>query len=355
VNRRAFLGLPVAAAAGSAWAQIDYAQVTPDRPLQFPRDHGSHPAYRTEWWYVTGWVKDASGNAYGVQVTFFRNRPGVSEANSSAFAARQLVFAHAALADPRRAGLLHDQRAAREGFGLAGADEETTRVWIDDWSLALAGDAFVARIAARKFSFDLRFTPTQPLLLQGDAGVSRKGPHAAQASYYYSQPQLAVSGTITAGGTNTSITGTAWLDHEWSSEYLAKDAVGWDWVGINLLDGGALTAFRIRDVAGGPLWAAGTLRGADGATRRFSPSQVRFAPLTSWRSQRTGVQYPVAMRVTVGQMEVALEPLLYDQELDSRASTGTIYWEGAVRATAVGREAGRGYLELTGYGAPLKL
>jgi predicted secreted hydrolase len=354
VRRRTILALPLAVFAERASAQVDYGQVTPGRPLQFPRDHGSHPLYRNEWWYATGWVTDARGNAYGIQVTFFRNRPGVAESNPSAFAARQLVFAHAALADPRRGRLLHDQRAAREGFGLAGAAEETTRVWVNDWSFALASDAFIARIAAREFTFDLRFVQTQPLLTQGDGGLSRKGPGTAQASYYYSAPQLAVSGTIAAEGTTASVTGTAWLDHEWSSEYLAAEAAGWDWTGINLADGGAMMAFRIRDKAGGAFWAAGTLRGADGKTRTFSPDQVRFEALRSWRSPRTGVAYPVAMRVTAGDIELVLEPLLDDQELDSRASTGTIYWEGAVRSSVAGREAGRGYLELTGYGAPLK-
>ena len=354
MRRRGFLALPLAAIAGSARTEVRYPAVVPDRPLEFPRDHGSHPEYRTEWWYVTGWVSDASGNAYGVQVTFFRNRPGVAEKSPSAFAPRQLVFAHAALADRRRERLLHDQRAAREGFGLAGADEGTTRVWIDDWSLSLAGDAFVARIAAREFTFDLRFALAQPLLLQGDAGFSRKGPQLAQASYYYSAPQLAVSGTIAAGGTSSSVTGSAWLDHEWSSDYLAKDAAGWDWAGINLADGGALMAFRIRDLAGGPLWTSAALRGADGRTRTFSSAEIRFVPIASWRSQRTGVKYPVKMRLTADQLDIVLEPLFYDQELDARASTGTIYWEGAVRAVVGGREAGRGYLELTGYGAPLK-
>ena len=287
-------------------------------------------------------------------MTFFRSRPRVAETNPSAFAPRQLLFAHAALADPRRARLLHDQRGAREGFGLAGADEQSTHVWIDDWSLSLPGDAYVARIAAREFALDLRFTPTQPLLLQGDGGYSRKGPGAAQASYYYSRPHLAVSGAIAAGGASVDVAGSAWLDHEWSSEMMAAEATGWDWTGINLADGGAVMAFRMRDRSGDTFWAGGALRGADGRTRAVARDRIHFAPLRTWRSPRTGVAYPVAMRVTVDDVELVLEPLFDDQELDSRASTGAIYWEGAVRASAGGREAGRGYLELTGYGAPLK-
>ena len=355
MKRRAFLALPLLAAGGRAFAGEDYGRVEPGRALRFPRDHGSHPEFRIEWWYVTGWVEDASGNAYGVQVTFFRNRPRIAEANPSAFAARQLVFAHAALGDPRDGRLHHDQRAARSGFGLAGAEESSLRTWIDDWSLGFVEGAYAARINAREFMLDLRFAPTQPLLLQGDAGYSRKGPASAQASYYYSLPQLAVTGTVTVAGANIAVTGRAWLDHEWSSEVMATEATGWDWTGINLADGGALMAFRMRAKSGGTFWAGGTQRGADGHVRTLAPGEVRFTPSRSWRSPRTGVVYPVGMTVVAGGIELALVPLFDDQELDSRASTGTIYWEGAVRALISGRDAGRGYLELTGYGTPLRV
>ena len=354
MKRRSFLALPFALAGSHAFAGVDYARVA-SRTLRFPRDHGSHPEFRTEWWYVTGWVADAAGRAYGVQVTFFRNRPGVAETNRSAFAPHQLVFAHAALADPRHGRLRHDQRAARAGFGLAGADEASTRAWIDDWSLAEVDDRYVAKIAAREFALDLSFAPTRPPLLHGDAGYSRKGPDPAQSSHYYSQPQLAVTGTVTVAGAAFAVTGTAWLDHEWSSTVMAPGAVGWDWTGINLADGGALMAFRMRDKSGRTLWAGGTLRGGDGRARTLAPDEVRFAPMRSWRSPRTGASYPVAMTVDAGGVALSLEPLIDDSELDSRASTGTIYWEGAVRALTAGREAGRGYLELTGYGAPLRL
>jgi predicted secreted hydrolase len=334
---------------------IDYAAVRPGRALSFPRDHGSHPQFRTEWWYITGWLRDASGRDFGVQVTFFRSRPGVQEDNPSVFAPKQILFAHAALADPRRGHLLHDQRAARAGFDLAGADEANTRAWIEDWSLEATPNGYRARIAAREFALDLAFRSTQPILLEGDAGFSRKGPASAQASYYYSRPQLQVRGSVAADGRSTAVEGQAWLDHEWSSEYLAPEANGWDWVGINLSDGGALMAFRIRGKRGESLWAGGTLRSADGRRRAFAPSEIRFTPLRRWRSARSSTEYPVAMRVTVEALELDLEPLMDDQELDARASTGNIYWEGAVRAKRDGVEVGRGYLELTGYGSPLKL
>ena len=232
----------------------------PGGTLAFPRDHGSHPAYRTEWWYVTGWVRDGDGRDLGVQVTFFRTRPNVAEANPSAFAPRQILFAHAAIADPEFGRLRHDQRASRAMFELAGAEEATTRTWIGDWSLALDGETYRARIPAREFALDLAFAATQPPLLQGQGGYSRKGPLPRHASWYYSRPQLEVSGNVTIGGRPRPVSGHAWLDHEWSSEYMADAAVGWDWLGINLDDGGALMAFRMRDRDGRALWAGGARR-----------------------------------------------------------------------------------------------
>jgi predicted secreted hydrolase len=337
------------------WARADYPRVVAGYALVFPRDHGSHPDFRTEWWYITGWVRDTQGNDYGVQITFFRNRPRVQEDNPSRFAPRQLLFAHAALADARHGRLRHDQRAAREGNGVAEAAQGNTRVRIDDWSLTREGERYEARVASREFSFELEFHPTQPLLLQGEQGFSRKGPGALDASYYYSIPQLAVAGQIALGGRLWSVTGNAWLDHEWSSHYLARTARGWDWAGVNLDDGAALMAFRMRDKDGGVLWASGTYRDKAGRVRTFRPAEIAFEPLRQWRSTRTETSYPAAMRVRTGERTFDLDPLMDDQELDARASVGTIYWEGAVRAMRDGRRAGAGYLELTGYWRALKL
>ena len=211
--------------------------------------------------------------------------------------------------------------------------------------------------------------------MQGEHGFSRKGPNPLQSSYYYSRPQLTVSGTIERNGKPQAVYGRAWLDHEWSSEVLSADALGWDWVGLNLQDGGALMAFRIRGADGATLWAGGSRRDARGAVTNFAPDAVRFEGLRRWRSPRSGAEYPVAMRVEAGGLSLDLEPLMDDQELDSRASTGTIYWEGAVRAynggegavrsthggegavraSAAGKPLGRGYLELTGYWKKLVL
>jgi len=354
VRRRRFLHvLPLLALAPPARA--DYPPVQRGRTLAFPGDHGAHPDYRTEWWYVTGWLTGHAGGELGFQVTFFRSRPRLQEDNPSAFAPKQLLFAHAAIAEPRHGRLRHDQRAAREGFGLAYADERNTDVRIDDWLLRLDATRYQARVVSRDFDLELAFDAREPVLLQGQGGFSRKGPRPAQASFYYSRPQLPVSGRVRIGTLHFTVSGRAWLDHEWSSEIMDAEAAGWDWIGINLEDGGALMAFRMRNTKGGVLWAAGTLREASGTARSFAPGEIAFVPLRRWRSPRTGVEYPVAMRVRARDTELDLEPLMDDQELDSRASTGTIYWEGAVRAKRGGRLVGRGYLELTGYWNPVRL
>src|SRR5258708_7620184 len=200
-----------------------YPPVRQGVALQFPRDHGSHPQFRSEWWYITGWLRAAGGEELGVQITFFRNRPRVAEDVSSRFAPRQLLFAHAALADPCAGKLLHDQRAAREGFGLAQAEERRTEVAIEDWSLRQTGSGYEAEVAARDFRYTLRFEARQSLLLQGERGFSRKGPNPAQASYYYSLPHLAVAGSVVVGGRKLEGSGEARLDHRRSSEGLEEE------------------------------------------------------------------------------------------------------------------------------------
>ena len=337
-----------------------YPAVKPNTALVFPRDHGAHLQYRTEWWYVTGWVETAEGEPteskpLGFQVTFFRTRPNIDQANPSQFSPKQLLFAHAAISDPAQGSLLHDQRSARSGFELAQASEADTDVRIDQWTLQREPTGrYTTHIQAREFELQLSLQPTQALLLQGDQGYSRKGKNPSQASYYYSQPQLAVSGTITRAGKKITVRGTAWLDHEWSTSVLTQEAAGWDWVGLNLDNGSALMAFRIRDAAGQALWASGTLRDTQGRVRALSSQHITFTPTRHWRSPRTATNYPVAMQVQAGDLQLQLNPLMEDQELDSRASTGAVYWEGAVTALQNGQRVGRGYLELTGYFKPLK-
>jgi predicted secreted hydrolase len=334
---------------------IDFPRVRPGMQAQLPRDHGAHPDYRTEWWYATGWLETAGGETLGFQVTFFRTRPQRKVDNPSAFTARELIIAHAAISDPARGRLWKDQRLARAALGLAGAATDDTRAWLDAWRFERRGGRYVAVVDGDEFGFELELATTQPPLLQGRQGYSRKGPDPESASLYYSQPQLAVTGTIRRGERRERVTGLGWLDHEWSSALLDAEATGWDWVGLNLDDGGALMLFRIRDRTGRTRWAGGSYRDRTGQLREFAPTEIEFLPGRLWRSPRTGISYPVTFRIRAADFDLALVPLLDDQESDTRGSTGAIYWEGAVTAQSGGRRLGRGYLELTGYGEALRL
>jgi predicted secreted hydrolase len=349
------LAVPGAPSRGLGQQTPPLAQALPGYALRFPRDFGAHPQFGIEWWYVTGWLEPTGPTPLGFQITFFRTRPTLQEANPSAFAARELLIAHCALSDPQRGRLWQDQRIRRAGFGLAQAESEDTNVWIDDWRLERQAEHYFAKLMALNFALELELAPTQPLLLQGNAGFSQKDATAESASYYYSQPHLQVRGRIARDGRHQTVTGEAWLDHEWSSAYLAPKARGWDWIGLNLDDGGAVMAFRIRGRDGGSLWAGGSLRAGDGVVQTLRPEQVQFTPGRLWRSPRTGTSYPVAWQVRAGARLLELQALLDDQENDARLTSGTIYWEGAVRAREAGREVGRGYLELTGYEQPLAL
>lgn len=346
----------------SSAAAPAYPAVIP-RPLVFPRDYGAHPEYRTEWWYMTGWL-GSGAEAIGFQVTFFRSRTQHPEDNPSRFAPRQLMFAHAALALPKSGTLLHAQRSGRAG--PAGVSFETA-----DTSLQMAGwtmrrtrdDRYDVYIPADDFTLALEARASSEPVLRGEAGYSLKGPSPELASYYYSRPHLKVSAQITLSNRSLThrgqdnrlnLSGTAWLDHEWSSSLLMEGAVGWDWIGINLLDGGSLMAFRIRDGSGTTLFSEWDWRDAQGKVldRR---QDVTWSPLGSWRSARSLVTYPSGFRLKVGDREWKLRPLMPDQEVDARASTGSFYYEGAVDLMENDQVLGRGYLELTGYGEALRL
>ena len=393
MRRRPFIaGLLPALAAMRAQAEATPGVATPAsdaappgvtrRALRFPADHGTHPDTHIEWWYVTGWLalgtapkEEANAPDFGFQVTFFRTRTELAETSASRFAARQLVFAHVALTNlgadaGQGGGLMHDQRAGREGFGLVQtpAPSGPQVVRLRDWSLQrsatsnapLSPEQWRIDVRADRFALDLELAGTQPLMPQGDAGWSQKGPDPRQASHYYSAPQLRVRGRVSrAGAARREVHGTAWLDHEWSNELMPAEAVGWDWVGFNFLDGAALMAFRLRRADGTPLWAGGSYRpGPDGSgtTHVFAADAVRFDPVRRWTSPRTRAVYPVEWMLSTPAGRWRVVALRDDQELDSRGSTGAVYWEGV---SALKNEDGHvvayGYLELTGYAGRLRL
>ncbi len=367
-SRRAWLA--------ALWAQTLKAKAAPvvqRRTLVFPRDHGAHPDHRTEWWYATGRVQTASGDELGFQVTFFRSR-GIATAQEptppSRFAPRQLLFAHAALSDVRRQHLWHAQALTRwngspTAQGAVAALDDTD-VRLQGWWLRRTVRGYEAHLGDAQAALNLQLTPTQALLLQGDEGYSRKGPDPLQASHYYSLPHLRVSGTVRRpqrGGEARpsppeSVTGWAWLDHEWSETLLHPEAVGWDWIGMNLHDGAALTAFRLRRADGSAVWAGGSWRaGGSTAVRSFAAQEVQWQPLAWWQSPLSNARYPVRWRIhtPVGSFEVRAK--FEAQELDSRASTGAIYWEGLseLRDADTSTMRGFGYLEMTGYAQRLRL
>lgn len=368
MHRRTFIQRALLlAGAGNAWqpphaAAFTYAPVTPNAAMQFPRDYGAHPEHRIEWWYVTGWLDRTGANApCGFQVTFFRVRtPLVAGAGSSRFTATQLLFAHVAVSDSRIGHILHEERAARAGFGLAEAGTTDTDVLIRHWRLRReASGHYQTTVQAKDFSLRLVLQPTQPLLLQGRDGFSQKGPSPENASYYYSEPHLNVSGELSVRGKRETVTGTAWLDHEWSSALMPAGAIGWDWLGLNLDDGGALMAFQLRGKppSSPAVWSSAKWRHADGSVLQPARSAIAFAPTRHWRSPQGG-HYPVETRLTVGERTLHLRPLFDAQELHAKIM-GNTYWEGAVTAHegdgANAKRVGLGYWELTGYGKPLRM
>ena len=377
LSRRDVLSLPAVAALTAGLAALPSASwALPKKTLSFPHDAGSHNDFVTEWWYITGYAVGAytgalKSAAFGFQVTFFRRRVAATQGMQSRLAAKQLLFAHAAVTDVQGKRLWHDQRIARwsgdapgnNPADLASASAQDTDIVLRDWSLRRVGGDLQAQIPAGDFALKLNFKATQPVLLQGQDGLSRKGPDEKQASYYYSLPQLQVSGSMVLQGQTIPLrTGsTAWLDHEWSQEVLHPLAVGWDWMGINLLDGSALTAFQLRDKDGRALWDGGSFRhagttGNAGVKSVFSRGEVLFKAIRHWHSDLSKVSYPVEWTVRTPADVYTVKAVVDNQELDSRASTGAIYWEGLCEVWDSNQTlVGRGYLEMTGYAAALKL
>jgi predicted secreted hydrolase len=350
-------GVVLAEALGEAPAE-GFARATGPRSFSFPEDHGPHPDYRTEWWYLTANLAAPEGRRFGLQLTFFRQAlaPELPE-RDSAWATRQLYLAHLAVADGETGRFRSHERLARGAVGLAGAEAAPLRVWLGDWELTGSGDdTFPLRIAAAEedLAVALSLAPLKPIVLQGDRGWSRKGPGPGDASYYYSLPRLAAEGALELGDERFAVNGEAWLDREWSTSVLGAGQVGWDWLALRLDDGTELMAYRLRRADGSiDPYGAGTFVAPDGAPTSLDAESFELEPLRYWTSPRTGGRYPVAWRVRVPgeELELVVDPLLENQELDAVVD----YWEGAVsgRGERQGRRVtAEGFLELTGYAGP---
>src|SRR5450830_702125 len=328
LKRRQFNVLAWSLMGASASVSAKVKEPLPTRaPLQFPRDFGSHPEQVIEWWYVTGSARSGQ-RVFGYQITFFRSRVRGVPKGRSAFAPEQLVFAHAALTDVQGQQLWHDQRSARAGMGLAGASTQDTEVNLHPWSFRRvarnhpADSHYEARVQSDAFELHLDFKPNQALLLQGLEGYSQKGPLPSQFSRYYSEPQMSVQGHISLHGQRFALDADtehrAWLDHEWSDDLMAPDAQGRQTV--------------------------------------TAPGQVQLIPGKRWRSPKTQAEYPVEWKLVLPGRAFAVKAVIEAQELDSRASTGAVYWEGLSEVfDQQGVLVGRGYVELTGYGQALRL
>ncbi len=332
-----------------------YDRALSPRQLTFPRDHASHPQFKTEWWYFTGNLADTQSRSYGFQLTFFRFALAPSEPQrESPWRSRQAWMGHLAVTDAANGEFLHAERFSRDGLALAGNSVDPFQLWLEDWSAAATGPAvFPLRLRAgmRDAALDLTLTAGKPPIPHGEGGLDRKGPEAGNASYYYSMPRLAAEGELRIGALQHDVTGSAWMDREWSTNSLSPDLAGWDWLSLELSDGRDLMLYRLRTRAGeSSPFSSGSLIDTDGSTRLLGRDDFVIEAQEYWTSESTGSRYPVGWNVELPAQNLRLEvrPLIPNQEMNLTIR----YWEGAVAAqgTSAGESlTGRGYLELTGY------
>ncbi len=337
----------------------------------FPSDLGAHPRFAAEWWYFTGNLDADDGRRFGYQLTFFRTSlrpPALLEERPSSWATDQVWMAHFALTDAAGGTFSAFERFQRGSLGLAGAQSAPWRVWLDDWSLEQTGPtSFPVRLRAHGgpaasrpattpgdagVAIDLIVEPDKPIVLQGDRGLSQKGPTPGNASYYYSFTRLRTRGTVRVSGEELPVTGASWLDREWSTSVLEAGQVGWDWFALQLDDGRDLVYYQLRETDGqASAESAGTLVLADGSAIRLDPGSVALEIEDTWTSPLDGTRYPARWTLSLSELGLRLgvTPVFAAQELDLAFR----YWEGAVDVSGTGPDGdpirGHGYVELTGY------
>lgn len=352
-----FLALSLASAACAG----EWRTAEPGWRYEFPRDHHPHPEFKTEWWYFTGNLNDAAGSRFGYQLTFFRQ--GIlptdeRDPNASRFIVGDLKFAHFTITDAAGKRFRFWQKTSRGAFGDAGFDDGDRLAWIDQWTLRLnQRDEFDLHADGTNAAIDLHLEAQKPPAIHGEDGVSAKASGRGHASHYYSLTRLASTGTMRIGKDELTVHGESWFDHEWATNQLAPEQVGWDWLSLVFEDRTELMLYQMRLQGGGTDPASsGTWSDAQGATSHLPNSAYRMTPSKQWKSGATGATYPIAWQVEIPgrELEIEVRPVLDDQEL---ALTPLAYWEGAVDVTGTraGQPVkGRGYLELTGYNGALR-
>lgn len=332
----------------------EFANAVPGRHLAFPRDHGKHPDFQTEWWYFTGNLRSLS-NRWGFQLTFFRRALARRPAPwHSDWTVRDVYPAHFALTDIGDKRFFHTELMSREGPGLAAAASDTLDVHVRDWRASLQGDTIRLHAQENDYALDLKLVPQKAPVLHGDGGYSIKGGMSGQASYYYSLTRLTAEGTVRFEGITHEVSGLAWMDHEFGSSILLPDQAGWDWLSVQLDDGSELMLFYLRNKDGSRDKIFGTLVPRTGSPIDLDRYPVVVTATGTWKSPRTGATYPSRWEIRIPDLDVELsvKPALSDQELSSDKSTSIVYWEGSVdvKGSRKGRAvSGRGYVELTGY------
>lgn len=339
-----------------------FAVADGSRPLTFPQDFGVHEDFRTEWWYYTGNLQTPQGRHFGFELTVFRvglQPPAIKLPADSQWYDRSIYFAHFAVSDIAEERFYAFERYSRPGPGLAGAQSDPYRVWIEDWSITQqASDVYRLQAAQEGVALDLTLTDEMGVVLHGEDGYSRKGQDATNASYYYSQPRLRAEGFVEVDGVNYPVNGLAWKDHEFSTSVLDEDQIGWDWFSLQFEDGAALMLFQLRERGGGiSASSSGTFIPSTGKPQPIQNSGFEIRFLEEWQSPHTNGVYPSAWEIRLEEPDCLLQvqPWMADQEIHFSAVT---YWEGAVRfdGTCNGISVrGNGYVELTGYSGNLPL
>jgi predicted secreted hydrolase len=332
----------------------------PGRVFRFPRDHGAHPRYKTEWWYYTGHLGAKDGESFGYQLTFFRAGVKRPEPRAhSAWALHTVYFAHLALSDITRGQFLFREKASRGALGLAGADEGRLQVWIDDWRAEMEDGAMHLTARDEGLGLDLFCMPLKPPVLHGDQGFSRKAAQGAAASYYYSLSRLETRGRLTLGERTLEVTGSSWMDHEFFTHTLAPEQAGWDWFALQLDDGWEVMLYLLRGRDGSidPA-SSGTLIDPAGQARRLNLADFKITPTATWKSPHSRAVYPAGWQLEIpgAGYTLTLTPTLADQEIRAGAAGGVTYWEGQMKVAGQGHQrtvTGEGYAELTGYAGKL--